>query len=110
MTSKTLEEFEALRGKVEAMDAAIDQLMVMSRSEKARMRAEARDKMLWDIAALHRQAERAQAEGEAKGRAEGEAKKQMEIARRLLRMKMSLADIANATGLTEAGIKRLTAK
>ena len=41
------------------------------------------------------------------GEAKGEAAKQTEIALRLLRKQMSLAEVASITGLSEADVKRL---
>jgi len=95
--STTPEEFETLKGRSEAMSESVTRLMEMSASKRERMRAESRDKFLWDQAALRRA-----------GLAEGEAKKQTEIARQLLKMKMLLSDIASATGLSEAEVKRLS--
>ncbi len=49
-------------------------------------------------------------EGLVKGQAEGETKKQAEIVCRMLDMKMPLADIASATGLSKADVERLAAE
>jgi len=46
----------------------------------------------------------------ARGLAEGRAEVQADVARRMLRMKMALADIAEMTGLTKAKIKQLAAR
>ena len=108
-TSRTPEEFDWLAEKEGgAVAEAVARLRELSADEKARMRADARDKFLWDQAAIKRQAlAEGRAEGLAEGEAKGEAKKQIEIARRLLRMDMSLSDVASTTGLPEADVRRL---
>jgi len=121
--ARTLEEFEALAGRSEAMAESVSRLVEMSASQRARMRAESREKFLWDQAALRRaglaegRAE-GRAEGEAKGRAEGRMEGRMEgrtegkveVARRLLRRGMSVAEAADAVGLSEAEVTRLAAE
>ena len=123
LTAKTPEEYAALRERGEAMAESVARLMEVSADEKARMRADSRDKFLWQQAALRRAG---LAEGEAKGRAEGEAKglakglakgmakglaKGMEkVARRMLRDNMAPARIAELTDLPLAEIKRLAAE
>ena len=97
------------------MAEAVARLKELSADERARMRADARDKWLWDQAARKRQylkegEERGLEKGLEKGRAEGKAEKQIEIACQLLEMKMSLADIVNATGLSTADVERLAAE
>ena len=94
----TPEEFDWLaeRGGIK-MAEAVAVLKELSADEKARMRAESREKWLWDQTAR-----------EARGRAEGEAKGRTEVARQLLKMKILLSDIASATGLSEAEVKRLS--
>ena len=107
LSSDTRDEFMSLAGKGGAMAEAVARLMELSADEKARLRAESREKALWDQAGRIRQS---RAEGEAKGRAEGEAKKQAEIACQMLRKKMSVADIADLTGLSQAEVERLAAE
>ena len=107
LSSKTKDEFDSLAGKGGAMAEAVGRLKELSADERARMRADARDKWLWDQAARKRQYLK---EGLEKGREEGEAKKQTEIACRLLEMKMPLADIVSATGLSTADVERLAAE
>ncbi len=97
------------------MAEAVGRLKELSADEKARMRADARDKWLWDQAARKRQylkegREEGRVEGREEGLAEGEVKKQTEIACRLLEMKMPLADIVSATGLSTADVERLAAE
>ncbi len=96
ISSETREEFASLAGKDAVMAEAVARLMELSADEKARMRAEAREKWEWDNAARMRQSR-------AEGRAEGHA----EVARELLRLRMPLDTIAKATGLTEEEIARL---
>jgi predicted transposase/invertase (TIGR01784 family) len=84
LSSKTREEFDSLAGKGSAMAEAVARLMELSADEKMRMQADAREKFLWDNASRVRT-----------------------IARRLLGMKMSVTDIASATGLPETEIERL---
>ena len=81
--SRTAEEFDWL-AKQEGgkMAGAVEALKELSFDEKARLRAEAREKWLWDHTARER---RSKAEGK------------VEIARQLLRMKMPLIDITIAT-------------
>jgi len=74
----------------------------MSADRRTRLRAISREKWRRDQEAILHDAETAL----DRGRAEGGAEKQAEIARRLLRMKMPLASIAKATGLSDAEIKR----
>jgi len=81
------------------MAEAVAVLKELSADERACLRAEAREKWLWDQAAREHASE-------AKGRAEGHA----DVARQLLQMKMPLADIAKATGLSEAEVERLASE
>ena len=103
LSSKTKDEFDSLAGKGGAMAEAVGRLKELSADEKARMRADARDKWLWDQAARKRQYLK---EGEAKG----EARKQAEIACRMLRAKRPLDEIAEFTGLSKADVERLAAE
>lgn len=105
------------------MAEAVGRLKELSADEAERLLAINREKWLWDKAARERQALR---DGEAKGLKKGLAKglkqglekglkqglekKQTEIAERLLGMKMPVADIAAATGLSVANIERLATK
>ncbi len=79
------------------MAEAVARLKELSADERERMLADARDKWLWDQSARER-----------KSREEGEAKSRAEIAGRMVKMKMSVADIAAATGLSEAEVERLS--
>jgi hypothetical protein len=67
----------------------------LSADEKTRLRAEAREKWLWDEAARKRRARR---------------EERTDIARRMLRMRMTWEDIAKATGLAETDVERLAAE
>jgi predicted transposase/invertase (TIGR01784 family) len=97
------------------MNKAITTLCEFSADETMRIRAERREMFLMDQAARIQYSRmegrtEGRTEGEAKGRAEGEAKGRAEVARRLLERKMAFADIADATGLSEAEVKRLAAE
>jgi len=95
----TPEEFDWLaeHGGPE-MAEAVAVLKELSADERARLRAEAREKWLWDQAAR-----------EHTSRAEGKAEGKAEVARSMLASKMPVADIAKFTGLTEAEVKQLAA-
>ena len=103
LSSKTQDEFTSLARKGGAMAEAVAKLMELSADEKARLRAEARDKWQWDNASRMRQSRE---EGEAAGKAAGEAN----IVRRMLLAKMPLSEIANITGWSVAEIERLTSE
>ncbi len=112
ISSETREEFASLAGKDAVMAEAVARLMELSADEKARLRAEAREKWEWDNAARMRQSREeglaeGRAEGRAKGRAEGRVEGLAEVARNMLRNSMPLIDIAHATGLSEQEIQRL---
>ena len=82
-------------------------ILELSADEKARLRAESREKALWDQAGRMRQSrEEGMVEGMEKGRMDGQAA----IVRRMLRAKMPLADIAGLTGCPMAEIERLAAE
>ncbi|MDR0361883.1 MAG: hypothetical protein LBJ46_04245 [Planctomycetota bacterium] len=90
------------------MAEAVAKLMELSADEKARLRAEARDKWQWDNAARMRQSrEEGEAAGRAEGKAEGRAEGKIEVARRMLRAKMPLSQIADLTGWPAADVERL---
>ena len=89
-----------LAEKSEPMKRAVGILARLSADEKARMIAEAREKELWD------QMDREQGARE-EGREEGKKEEKLEIARGLLGMNMSIADIAKVTGLEPSEIELL---
>jgi predicted transposase/invertase (TIGR01784 family) len=93
----TPEEFDWLaeRGG-EEMAEAVAVLKELSADERARLRAEAREKWLWDQAAR-----------EHASRAEGRAEGRVEVARSMLASKMPVSDIAKFTSLSEADVNRL---
>lgn len=107
-SSRTRDEFASLAGKGRVMAEAVARLMELSADEKTRLRAEAREKWLWDDAARMRQS---RSEGLAEGLAKGEAKlhdEKIAMARRLLRMNLlSVVDIAEATALSVAVVEGL---
>ncbi len=97
------------------MAEAVGRLQELSADERARMRADARDKWLWDQAARKRQylqegREEGREEGRAEGQAEGMAKGKAEIACRMLRAKRPVEEIAEFTGLSKADIEQLAAE
>ena len=63
-----------------------------------------RDKAIRDEKSIR---QGAMEEGEAKGRKEGERKKQIEIAKRLLKLGIGIEDIEKATELTKEEIENL---
>jgi len=83
-----------------ALKKAMTTLEILSQSEEARWRYEARQKFLRDQASM---LEGAREEGRAEGRAEGKE----EVARNLLAMGISVEVIAKATGLSIDQIRAL---
>ncbi len=111
LSSETRDEFESLAGKDRTMASAYAKLEKLSADEAARLRADSHDKALSDQTSRMNQSRR---EGLAEGRREGLAKgRQAEktgIARRLLQLNMSFAEIAAATDLPLPEIERLAEK
>ena len=100
ISSRTREEFALLTGKDTIMAEAYARLVKLSADEQARWRQESREKWEWDNAARMRQSRR-------EGLAEGETKGQAGIVRHMLARHMSVAEIAEMTGLSEAEIEQL---
>ena len=90
---KIMDENEDIRKAAEELNA-------MSEDDELRLEAELRLKGLRDEQAAIEYATN-------KGIEEGEKKKQIEIAKKLLEMKMSIKDIKEATGLTEEEIENI---
>ena len=61
----------------------------------------------FDALVKYNEIEDAKKEGKALGKAEGIKEKTIEIARNLLKKKMSIKDISEITGLTEKDIQNL---
>jgi predicted transposase/invertase (TIGR01784 family) len=86
-------------------------LLKLSKEERARMLYEAQVKQERDDRARMRGArEEGLAEGKAKGKTEGEKRGRIEIARKLLEMKLPLEQIVKATGLSCEAIENLCAE
>ena len=80
---------------------AVDELTGMSKDEELRRIAELREKAIRDeYAAISLATKRGIEQGITQGK--------VEIAKKLLEMKMSMEDIKKATGLTEEEIEKLT--
>ena len=123
----TRDEMEAFVGKEPAMAEAAARILEMSADKRARLRAISREKWRRDREAVLHEAETAldrgravgraegrtegreegRTEGRTEGRAEGRTEERRAVARSMLRMKMPLADIARATGLSETEVKGL---
>lgn len=65
------------------------------------------NKELFDDLVKYNEIEDAKKEGKSLGITEGIKKRNIEIAKNMLNMKMSIEDISKATGLTIAEIQRL---
>jgi predicted transposase/invertase (TIGR01784 family) len=79
---------------------AVGRLLELSNDERARMLAESRQRMMWDIATRERAAEE---EGERRGKLEGK----LEVARSMLADAMAPDLISKFTGLTVEEIEAL---
>ncbi len=100
ISSETRDEFESLAGKDAVMAKAYGRLMELSADEKARYRAEAHDKWVWDNNSRMRQSRR-------EGMEEGRREARIEMARQMLELQLPLDIIAKTTSLPEAEIERL---
>ena len=89
-----------------AIDAAWGVIKVLSGDERARALAEAREKARMDLDSWLGDA---RYEGRQEGLQEGRQEGIFEVARNLLRKKMSHDDIVDATGLSLEEVKRLAA-
>jgi predicted transposase/invertase (TIGR01784 family) len=86
-------------------------LLKLSKEERARMLYEAQVKQGRDDRARMRGAlEQGLALGKTEGRVEGKSEKAIEIARKLLDMKLPLKQIVKATGLSGEKIRNLCAE
>jgi predicted transposase/invertase (TIGR01784 family) len=101
------EEFEMLAQTNPAIAEAWGVIKHLSADESARLIAESREKARMDIDSWIADALE---EGEQKGRQEGEQKKAYAIAGNLLRKKMPLSDIVDATGLPFEEVRRISAE
>lgn len=86
---------------------ANDEYEYLTGEEAERRIAFLRDKAIRDEKSMR---QGARDEGREEGREEGERKKQIEIAKKMLTMKMSIEQIAEATGLDKEKIEELMKK
>jgi predicted transposase/invertase (TIGR01784 family) len=100
ISSETRDEFAALAGKDAVMAEVVGRLLELSDDEAARLRAEAREKWLWDYYSGMRHSRE-------EGLAEGLAKGQAAIIRRMLAAKMPLETIADLAECTIEEVTRL---
>jgi predicted transposase/invertase (TIGR01784 family) len=100
--AKTEEDFMALSQTSPAIAEAWGVIKHLSADESARMIAESREKGRMDMEAYRET-------GRREGLREGEQKGKLEVARNLLRKKLSADDISDATGLSIEEVKKLTA-
>jgi predicted transposase/invertase (TIGR01784 family) len=103
IASETRDEFESLAGKDAVMAKAYGTLMKLSADEKMRLRAEAHEKWAWDNNSRMRQSRR-------EGLLEGRKAEKTDIARRMLRTGMPLAEVAQLADCTVAEIEELAAE
>ncbi|GHU20233.1 hypothetical protein AGMMS50243_14280 [Betaproteobacteria bacterium] len=109
LKAKSKEEFVMLAEKNPEVKKAVAKLMTLTEDEQARMVADARDKMRWDIESRERAAKKeGHEEGREEGRGEGREERQLEIARRLLARNRPIEEIIEDTGLTLEQIQALT--
>ena len=91
--TKKMEENEELK-------EAVEKLCTLSEDEKMQRIADLREKAILDEKAIY-------AKGVDIGFTEGEKKKQIEIAKKMLKKNMNIKDIAELTGLSEKKIEEL---
>jgi predicted transposase/invertase (TIGR01784 family) len=101
-SAETEEDFMQAAQTNPAIAEAWGVIKVLSGDERARALAEAREKARMDLDSWLSDA---QLEGEERGVQRG----RQEVAQKLLRKKMPLADIADATGLSLDAVKRISA-
>jgi predicted transposase/invertase (TIGR01784 family) len=109
------EEFDMLAEKDPDIGLAVVKLKNLSQDERLRELAISREKLEWDIASREEGAEKRGLEmglrkGWEEGREEGQSEAQQVIARNLLKLGMSIEDIAQATGLSHADLLQLQSK
>jgi predicted transposase/invertase (TIGR01784 family) len=103
---ETPEELKALVKREPAMAETATKVLEMSANERNRLRAIGREIRQRDQEAILHEVRISR----EVGRAEGRAEERQEFARRLLRKKMPLAEVASLTGLSEVEVKRLRAR
>jgi predicted transposase/invertase (TIGR01784 family) len=108
LSARSKEELIMIAEKSPQVKKAVGRLMELSNDERARMLAESRQRMLWDIATRERAArEEGLHEGEQRGRQEGEQRGRQEIARSMLADGMAPDLISKFTGLSIEEIEAL---
>ncbi|GHU29737.1 hypothetical protein FACS189497_08250 [Betaproteobacteria bacterium] len=87
---------------------AVAKLMTLTEDEQARMVADARDKMRWDIESRERAAvNKGREEGREEGRVEGREEERRAFARKLLANGRPIEEIMEYTGLSREKIQSL---
>jgi predicted transposase/invertase (TIGR01784 family) len=114
IAAKTEKEMQMIAKNNPVIGEAYATVKKLSRSEKVRMLAEAREMAAWDEEArIEYGRQEGEAKGRAEGRAEGEAKgkaeERLSIIKNALRKGVSLVDIASFTDLSVKEVKRLAA-
>mgnify|MGYP001378776226 CR=1 FL=1 len=103
------EQWEVLAMQEPALKKAMTTLEILSQSEEARWRYEARQKFLRDQASMLEGArEEGRAEGLQQGLQQGELKKAEEVARNLLARGMDADTVAEVTGLPPERVQAWT--
>ncbi|GHU05011.1 hypothetical protein FACS1894158_06590 [Betaproteobacteria bacterium] len=97
LKAESKEELDMLLEKNPEVKKVVAKLMTLSEDERARMLAESRDKMRWDMDSRERAA-----------REEGMEKGLEKVARNALKRGDSIEDIAELTGLSIEKIRALT--
>jgi predicted transposase/invertase (TIGR01784 family) len=105
-SAKTEEDFMTVAQTRPAINEAWGRIQVLSGDERARALADAREKARMDLDSWLGDA---RYEGRQEGLQEGRQEEKLEIARNLLRKKMSYDDIVDATGLSFDAINLLAA-
>jgi predicted transposase/invertase (TIGR01784 family) len=114
LRAESKEDLDMVAQASPKLGKVVVKLLKLSKEERARMLYEAQIKQERDDRARMRGArEEGLAEGKAKGKteglAEGEKRERIEIARKLLKMKLPLEQIVKATGLSCEAIENLCA-
>jgi len=110
--AETKEELDMVATASPAIRKAAARVLKLSKDERARMLHEyevkaRRDELARLDDAIEKGLERGRSEGLERGRTEGRKETSVEIARNMLKMKMPLAKIAEATGCSPDEIRKL---
>ena len=107
LTSRTFTELYELLGQVLSKDKVKKLMEAAISMSKDGFILHEWQKDKFDALVKYNEIEDAKKEGKALGKAEGIKEKTIEIARNLLKKKMSIKDISEITGLTEKDIQNL---